>query len=728
MKKPIRRSRHTFQNKEKRFMKTTLCITLLTFAVLTFVPNSFTQDTTPQYVVRVIYFIPNDRQPKSDIDEMLDMQIKEAQRFFADQLEAHGFDRKTFRIESDDSGNAIVHHVNGRHDDAYYQNPSFGSSSALNEVREQFDMSENIYFIALDSSSIFLDSRQITGWAYGNSVRGVAFVTAHEKVPTIHELGHAFGLAHDYRSNFLANRVYTSDFRELMTTSFCAAEWLFAHRYFNSNTGEVNDNTEIQFHTPELIEPPTKIRLRFTLTDPDGLHQVQLLHPQSFLPGEYSHLAGINESTLAACKRLSGTQDTVEFETPDLVGPDNLTSNSIRIWLGIIDIHGNYSSHPFDIDMTQLLSPHDAVSIPDMNLAAAIREELGLASDEPITNLDMLRLSTLSAVSRNIKNLTGLETAIYLHELNLLANQIEDISHLSQLTYLTDLSIGFNKIRDITPIETLKHLRSLHLGDNPISDITVLTSLPNLNVLSIGGVNSSYKPIRDVSPVWELTQLRYLSLRYFKIRDLSPLTNFTELTELQVSNNQISDITPLAGLTGLTSLSLDRNEISDVSPLTTLTNLKVLALRDNPIKNRKPLFELLEKNPDIKIYLKWGGEPLPVNLSHFRAERTDAGVVLKWTTESEVDNAGFYIYRSPTKDGEFKVVNPTMIQGAGTTGERNDYTWTDTTAKPNTVYYYQIEDVSHAGVREQLATVRLKGLISASGKLTTRWADLKLQQ
>ena len=68
-----------------------------------------------------------------------------------------------------------------------------------------------------------------------------------------------------------------------------------------------------------------------------------------------------------------------------------------------------------------------------------------------------------------------------------------------------------------------------------------------------------------------------------------------------------------------------------------------------------------------------------------------------------------------------------MIQGAGTTGERNEYTWIDTTTKPNTVYYYRIEDVSHAGVRKQLATVRLRGFVSASGKLTTRWADLKVQ-
>lgn len=68
-----------------------------------------------------------------------------------------------------------------------------------------------------------------------------------------------------------------------------------------------------------------------------------------------------------------------------------------------------------------------------------------------------------------------------------------------------------------------------------------------------------------------------------------------------------------------------------------------------------------------------------------------------------------------------------MIEGAGTTGERNSYTWTDTTAKPNTVYYYRIDDVSHAGLHKQLATVRLRGLVSVESKFTTRWADLKDQ-
>ena len=46
-------------------MKTALCftLTLLIFVTIAFVPNNFAQDTDPKYVVRVIYFVPNDRQP-----------------------------------------------------------------------------------------------------------------------------------------------------------------------------------------------------------------------------------------------------------------------------------------------------------------------------------------------------------------------------------------------------------------------------------------------------------------------------------------------------------------------------------------------------------------------------------------------------------------------------------------------------------------------------------------
>lgn len=119
------------------------------------------------------------------------------------------------------------------------------------------------------------------------------------------------------------------------------------------------------------------------------------------------------------------------------------------------------------------------------------------------------------------------------------------------------------------------------------------------------------------------------------------------------------------------------------------------------------------------------GQTLAVSLSSFRPALEDGAVVIRWTTESELDNAGFNIYRSESRNGEFKQVNTDMITGHGTTGERHSYKWVDSTAKPGVVYYYQIEDVSFAGERTALALTRLKGMISAAGKLTTQWGELK---
>ena len=117
--------------------------------------------------------------------------------------------------------------------------------------------------------------------------------------------------------------------------------------------------------------------------------------------------------------------------------------------------------------------------------------------------------------------------------------------------------------------------------------------------------------------------------------------------------------------------------------------------------------------------------PLPVSLSYFRPTLENGEVVIRWTTESELDNAGFNILRSDSRNGEFKQVNSELVQGAGTTGERNTYEWVDETAKLGVVYYYQIEDVSFAGEHQTLTTTKLKGLISAKNKLTTLWGGLK---
>ena len=644
-------------------MKTTLysILALFTFVALIVLPNSFAQSHRP--LVRCIYFIPADSTPNPAREVEIRQVIKGTQQFYADEMQRHGYGRKTFQLETDINGEIVVHQVRGEFNTTAYV-LGRGERDIHSELpQQQFDR-RNFHYIFTELTETLEEGISGTGSPYFDNLSGGSAIVHFLSVPlAAHELGHAFGLAHDWRSRHDIMTYYRIGDGEL---SKCAAEWLDVHRAFNPAKPDADAPLTVNMLPPRLESPPNGIRLRFEVTDPDGVQQVQLIgstHLQNGDPG------------LIACESVNGnSSDTVEFSFNPIERKSDVT-------LSVIDTYGNLTrSIAYPIDITVLVPNPKPVLLPDPNLAAAVRETLNLNSSDPITQLDMISLIKLDAQYSKIVDLTGLEHAVSLKELSIRRLETSDLTSLAGLTHLKILQLSGH-------------------AAHPISDFTFLTRLTHLETLTLSNTG---------------------------ISDLTPLAGLTYLWQIDLSLNQISDLTPLAKLQYLWSANLQVNKISNVTPLMNVATLRYLYLQHNPIQNRKPLLEMLQQNPDMKIYLAESGEPLPVTLSSFRAEYTKAGVLLRWITQSEVDNAGFYIYRSQTKDGEFKVVNPSMIQGAGTTAERNAYTWTDTTAKPNTVYYYRIEDVSHAGVRKQLATVRMRGFVSASGKLATRWANLKM--
>ena len=81
-------------------------------------PNSFAQENKPKAnYVKELYFRPNDRPAKKNINDDIDKLMKHAQKFYANNMENHGFGRKTFELETDKNGKTIVHHIIG--DDNY---------------------------------------------------------------------------------------------------------------------------------------------------------------------------------------------------------------------------------------------------------------------------------------------------------------------------------------------------------------------------------------------------------------------------------------------------------------------------------------------------------------------------------------------------------------------------------------------------------------------------------
>ena len=335
------------------------------------------------------------------------------------------------------------------------------------------------------------------------------------------------------------------------------------------------------------------------------------------------------------------------------------------------------------------------VRMPDENLAAVVRDALGLARGAPITRQAMQRLTSLDAQrykvreatgqEGQIENITGLEQATQLRSLWLSNNRIRDIRLLSRLTQLEQLWIWSNQISDIGPLAGLKQLRYLLIEDNPINDFSPLAGLVRLQHLSVSvqrisdlrrhvdltrlqslHLDGSGNQIEDLRLLANSTQLTNLSIRSFQLRDLSflerltqleslsffkneisdlkPLANLTQLRWLYLGWNQISDLRPLAGLTQLISLDLRYNQIRDVTPLAGLVKLEYLGLMENPIQDASPLAALTRlRDVDIEI-----PEPPPDATTGPTSNGSTIGLPLTTGGRSVLQSHKFYVYSRGT--------------------------------------------------------------------------------
>ena len=146
--------------------------------------------------------------------------------------------------------------------------------------------------------------------------------------------------------------------------------------------------------------------------------------------------------------------------------------------------------------------PDPATWMPDANLRKAVRAALRLNANEPLTQEKMLNLHGLNAPKLGIRDLTGLEYAMYLKSLSIGGNQIRNLKPLANLGNLRRLYIGGNRIRHIRHLANLTNLRRLGMLRNQVTDISVLAGLVNLKYLRIEG-----NPITDTSPLRSLPKL-----------------------------------------------------------------------------------------------------------------------------------------------------------------------------------------------------------------------------
>ena len=226
----------------------------------------------------MIYFLPNDRPFRQEVVDLMKVTIRRIQTFYAEQMEVQGHGYRTFLFETDAQGEPLIHRVDGQRPDSYYFDNT--RVTVFDEIGQAFDVWQNIYFIVIDNG------RNVIGAGGGGFSGGVGSPRGKNGgfalVPggfywkvAAHELGHAFGLQHDFRDG--AYIMSYGPGRDRL--SACAAELLTVHSYFNASILEGKGRAaQIDIISPtEYTAGSKSIPVQLSVHDEDELHQVFLM-------------------------------------------------------------------------------------------------------------------------------------------------------------------------------------------------------------------------------------------------------------------------------------------------------------------------------------------------------------------------------------------------------------------------------------------------------------------
>ena len=292
--------------------------------------------------------------------------------------------------------------------------------------------------------------------------------------------------------------------------------------------------------------------------------------------------------------------------------------------------------------------PAVVVSIPDANLATAIRNALKKPRRSPLTSEDMLALTHLWANQANIRNLTGLEHAENLRELHLSSNRISDVSSLSELPQLKRLFLGLNNISDVSALSGLTQLTHLVLFFNEISDVSALS---------------------------KMHQLTWLELRDNKISDVSALSELPQLTTLILWNNPLSIASIQRHIPAMQAKGIDvkfdmqEGEEAPASPHQTVRlpkRTQLLANYPNPFNPETWIPYQLATDSDVRIRIY---DVLGTHVRHFDLGHQPAGLyesrsrAAYWDGRNELgERVGSGVYFYTLRAGDFTATRALLIK------------------------------------------------------------------
>ncbi len=304
-------------------------------------PNQYDLDTTPSNVIRIMYIVGTGKTPQPGITSKLDRIIREVQQFYADEMERHGFGRKTFTFETDENGKAKIYLIESElTKDLDFSNDTWLAvsddyDSLYNVSRDnKFPGSGTFQYLLRSGGTISnnIAEMHIEGANYEGRIDVLTRNLNRDRIAD--ELRPAFNIPYDYResgSNFLT-RIFSGG--NEIKLSKCEAEWLERNRYFNPHQTFFDKAPEIDLRISPSEFAETR-NFQFDVSDEDGIHQAQL-----YVPGDIKSQRNIRK--LQDCQSVNGKKKAnVVFE---------ITDPEIKnVKLQMIDMLGNIASREFHI-------------------------------------------------------------------------------------------------------------------------------------------------------------------------------------------------------------------------------------------------------------------------------------------------------------------------------------------------------------------------------------------
>ncbi|HEM1820307.1 TPA: LapB repeat-containing protein [Listeria monocytogenes] len=284
---------------------------------------------------------------------------------------------------------------------------------------------------------------------------------------------------------------------------------------------------------------------------------------------------------------------------------------------------------------------------PDAALATVIAKAATGSEDitQEVSQTDLNKITSLTATSKGIVDLTGIDLLSKLTSLSISGNQITDISALNGLVNLSNLNVSNNKISSFNlnansnlPMLSAVDIRSnnlknINVQDQPklwtfkcdtgsSSELTEVT-LKNLPTLIVAGNGSSayqndivFSSTPGLSKVI-LENLPSISssvrLDRCAIEELV-INNLPKVSMVNISNNKITTLEGLENLSAVNTLYVSENLVTEIESMHAFPKLQKLELGWNALTNVVMDQVTAEKFPLLRTMNVRGNNLIKINI------------------------------------------------------------------------------------------------------------------